>query len=63
MTTADLKRIRSEARSMTLEQLRDAHARALGMFARATTQEAAQWAHDAAGEYAEAFQNARRVSP
>ena len=43
---------------MTLEALREAHGRALAMFATASTPEAAQYAHDLAGEYAEVYQRA-----
>ncbi len=60
MTTAEIRRVRSEARVMTLDDLRSAHGRALAMFATATTQEAAQYAHDLAGEYAEVYQRAIR---
>lgn len=58
MTAQELKRVRSEAASMTLEQLRKAHAEALHGFALAGTQETAQHFHDLAGEYAEVYQRA-----
>jgi hypothetical protein len=58
MQTTTLKQIRSEARTMTLDALREAHANAVAAYAMATTREAAQHHHDAAGEYAEAYQNA-----
>jgi len=58
MTTADLKRVRSEARSMTLDGLREAVFAARALYANAQTQEQAQYAHDLACEYAEVYQRA-----
>jgi hypothetical protein len=53
---------RSETRTMTLDALREAHAEATAKWATATTREAAQRFHDAAGDYAEAYQNATAAS-
>lgn len=61
MTTEQIRKVRSEARSMTLDQLREAHADALSGFALAGTQESAQHFHDLAGELAEVYQ--RAVNP
>jgi hypothetical protein len=63
MTPEDLKRVRSAARVMTLDGLREAHAHALHMFATAGTPEAAQRAHDLTAEYAEAYQRRRAEAP
>lgn len=58
MTDQDRARIRAEAKAMPVEDLRAAHARALASYAAATTPEAAQHSHEAACEYAEAYQHA-----
>jgi hypothetical protein len=58
VTPDDLKRVRAEARAMTVEALCDAHAEAIAKYATAATAESAQHFHDLAGEYAEAYQRA-----